>query len=125
MQIRNVGSNETPYHVLSGFGCALIAAGVAVEVLPAITPKQTGALTWSAARGPAVADTELQPCIFFSGCPACRLEAGYMTGATAHLTQRIFHCGDFESVPKEVGEQYAKLHEDFQRRQARKRRLED
>ena len=125
MQVRNVGSNDPAYHVTSGVGKALIAAGVAVEVLPTLTPKQTGSLTWTAARGPAVADTEMPPAIFFSGCPACRLEAGYIKGPTAHLTQRIFHCGFSESVPKEVGDQYVQLQQDFKNRQARKQRLAD
>jgi hypothetical protein len=125
MQIRNVGSNDPAYHVPSGIGKALIASGVAVEVLPNATPKQTGTLTWTAARGPAVADTEMPPCIFFSVCPACNSEAGYSKGATAHLTQRVFHCGAFEAVPAYVGEQYVALYKEFKQRQEKKKRLDD
>ncbi len=103
MQIRNVGSQET-YHAPSGVARALISAGVAVEVLPTVAPKQTGSLDWTAVRGPAVADTEMPPAIFFSACSACRKEGGYMKGPTVHITGKVFHCGAFETVPAHVAE---------------------
>ena len=123
MIVRNVNSNDPAYHVTSGVGKALIAAGVVTEVLPTATPKQTGSLTWTAARGPAVADTEMPPAIFFSGCTHCRQEAGYIKGATANA--KIFHCGGWERVPAQVLEQYEQLQKDFKRRQERKRSLAD
>jgi hypothetical protein len=119
MQVRNVGSNDPAYHVTSGVGKALIAAGVVVEVLPTATPKQTGTLEWTAARGPAVADTEMPPAIFFSACSACRSESGYMKGPTVHITGKVFHCGQFEKVPAGVAEQYVQLYKKFKQRQAR------
>jgi hypothetical protein len=120
MLIKNVGSTDPAFHVTSGIGKALIASGVAVEVLPTAAPKQTGTLEWTASRGPSVADTELPPAIFFSACPACRSEAGYMKGPTVHLTGRVFHCGQFETVPTHVAEHYVQLYKKFKHRQARR-----
>ena len=125
MQIRNVGSKDPAYHVPSGIGKALIASGVAVEVLPIAVPKMSGTLEWDARRGPAIADTEQPPFIAHSSCPACGKSSGIVYGPTAHLTQKVFHCNAYETVPQQVGEQYVKLYQDFKNRQARKKRLAD
>lgn len=120
MLLKNVGSNDPAYHVPSGVGKALVASGVAVEVLPAAQIRQAGTLTWTAVRGPAVADTEDVPAIMFSACSSCRSEAGYMKGATVHLTGKVFHCGFSEPVPPHVAEQYVELLRKFKQRQARR-----
>jgi hypothetical protein len=121
MQVKNVGSNEPPYHVPSGIGRALVLAGVAVEILPAAVPKLSASLDWSAIRGPAIADTEQPPYIAYSSCPACGKASGIMYGPTVHITQKIFHCNGFETVPAHVAEKYVALYKDFKRRQERKR----
>lgn len=125
MLIQDKDKKFPPFHEPAAKGAYLIDTGKFVQVFPTITPKQAGSLTWSAVRGPAVADTELPPCIFYSACPACKSEGGYVKGPTAHLTQRVFHCNAFENVPQAVGEEYVRLYQEFRNRQARKQRLAD
>lgn len=50
MQIQNTAGNEPPYHVPTGIGKALIAAGVAKEVIQ-FTPAPVPNTSWAAREG--------------------------------------------------------------------------
>ena len=43
-----------------------------------------------------------------------------MKGPTVHQTGRVFHCGQFETVPTHVAEHYVQLYKKFKQRQARR-----
>jgi hypothetical protein len=94
MLIRDVGSNR-PYHVPTESARKFIAAGLAVEVVqagPNLTPRN---MKWVVV----LTEDGLNPVInYVCGCGA----NGYISGPTAHKTQKVGHCGIQEAPPEDI-----------------------
>jgi hypothetical protein len=90
-------------HVQNEVGRALIAAGLATEVIPT-KPKLVPRTEWAVGRGPQIGDYEAPPYIY-SYCPNCSLKQS-AKGPTAHKTVVLRHCGLAEPVPAHIQREY-------------------
>ena len=106
MLIKNLDGKTEPYHVAQGVGQALVAAGVAQEVIP-FTPAPTPNTTWAAIEGYRGQDYVEAPVIRYS-CASCGTR-GEMAGPTVERTQKFNHCGTAESVPEDVQRRFRVL----------------
>lgn len=119
MQIRYEKTGEIE-HVSNEVGRFAIKTGLATEVIPVPTTvqaKKGPSTTWAAVRGQISGDYEEQPFIYHH-CGTCGI-AGSSTGRTAHITQKIRHCGVVEGPPQNVVDQYVAL---WNTREKRKRK---
>jgi len=99
MQIRDVGSNLL-YHVHPDIGKKLVGAGLAVEIKH-VGPYHPRQMSWSL-----VANHMPWPVIKAS-CPCG--SSNELTGPTAHITQKVGHCGIQEVVPKDIAARYGAI----------------
>jgi len=97
--IENVDGKTPPYHVQSGIGKALIAAGVARESV-ALIPAKFPQTTWQAREGYRGVDYVESPIIAFS-CSSCG-QKGHFSGPSCEKTQRFYHCNTAEEVPSDI-----------------------
>ena len=103
LQLKGSTNPSDRFHVPSGLGKALIAAGVVEEYrppLPAWLP-----MRWAAS----VAEWDGEPFIGYS-CPNCSAKQGRITSkvGTAHQNA-ISHCAGKEFAPRDVVEKYKRL----------------
>ena len=102
MQIRYEKTGEVE-HVSNEVGRFAIKTGLATEVIPVPTTvqaKKGPSTTWAAVRGQISGDYEEQPFIYHH-CGTCGI-AGSSTGRTAHITQKIRHCGVREKARRKI-----------------------
>ena len=103
MLIKNVEGNEPPYHMASGPAKALIAAGVATEVLPPVPAAQFPNAIWS------VRELAKFPSQIVARCSSCG-NCCVMEGPTAGDSQTFTHCGGHvDRVPPAIRDQYRKV----------------
>jgi len=105
MQIKHLATG-TIQHIANEIGCALIAAGLAVEI-PADVKKPEPDAKWAARRGNRVGDFVYPPYIQFS-CGTCG-QRGAMEGRNCHQTQLFRHCGVIDPVPEYIAIEFKRL----------------
>jgi hypothetical protein len=102
MLLRDVGSH-TQYHVPIEVGKKLVASGLAVEIVKDQGPFWPRDMKWNVSQPEVNGDYLEYPIIRYRcSCGA----AGFISGPTAHKTQKIGHCGIQESPCPSVVAQY-------------------
>src|SRR5208283_252239 len=98
------------FHVPPGVGRALIAAGVARQVMPVVT-KPTPQTRWRPLR----AEGGMYPPALHHSCSSCGMNGTTESQrGTAHISARFCHCGVVDTCPEDVAELYLALYREWE-----------
>jgi hypothetical protein len=108
MKIQDPKKEFAPFDVAPGLAQALLAQGY-TEIKPVVPVKPPVELKWTVSQGPQEGDYQFPPRLFHS-CSTCGVRGvTESTQGTAHLSAKIFHCGQRGVVcPADVAAQYVK-----------------